>query len=190
MTLAASGAISLGGSTATRSVNLELNLSATAQISFNDAAVRTLTGTSANTALIMPTNFYGKSLGATVTVGNYIVISKISTYNYGYDGATGGTASNFGSIADGTFSGATIKAVYSASFSSGQATTYTVIFSGNRAGGFFNSLTIGGTLAVGSIGSPVYSAGNDETTFVLTLTSTAATLFGTVDGVTKLVVIT
>lgn len=61
MTLNASGPISLGGSTSGQSVNLELGKSATAQISFNDAAVRTLTGTSAGTALIMPTNFYGKS---------------------------------------------------------------------------------------------------------------------------------
>lgn len=61
MALNNSGPISLGGSTTGQSVNLELGLSATAQISFNDAAVRTLTGTSSSTALIMPTNFYGKS---------------------------------------------------------------------------------------------------------------------------------
>lgn len=61
MTLNSSGPISLGGSTAGQSVNLELGQSATAQISFNDAAVRTLTGTTSGTALVMPTNFYGKS---------------------------------------------------------------------------------------------------------------------------------
>jgi hypothetical protein len=62
MPLNASGPISLGGSTAGQSVNLELGFSATAQISFNDAQVRALTATSAGTALIMPTNFYGRSL--------------------------------------------------------------------------------------------------------------------------------
>lgn len=61
MTLNATGPISLGGSTAGQSVNLELSQSATAQISFNDTNVRTLTGTTAGTALVMPTNFYGKS---------------------------------------------------------------------------------------------------------------------------------
>jgi len=46
MTLNVSGPISLGGSTAGQSVNLELGATATAPISFNDAAVRTLTGNS------------------------------------------------------------------------------------------------------------------------------------------------
>jgi hypothetical protein len=55
-----SGPISLGGSTAGQSVNIRLGKSTTAQISFNDAAVRTLTVTSSGTALVMPTNFYNK----------------------------------------------------------------------------------------------------------------------------------
>lgn len=71
MTLNASGPISLGGSTAGQSVNLELGVSATTTRSFNDAAVRTLTGTTAGTALVMPTGFYGKSnfTPTTVVVG-------------------------------------------------------------------------------------------------------------------------
>ena len=60
MTLNASGPISLGGSTTGESINLELGLSATAQISLNDTAVRTLAGV-ASGAIIVPTNFYGKS---------------------------------------------------------------------------------------------------------------------------------
>lgn len=55
-----SGPISLGGSTAGQSVNIRLGKSTTAQISFNDAAVRTLTVTSSGTTLVMPTNFYNK----------------------------------------------------------------------------------------------------------------------------------
>lgn len=58
MALNSSGPISLGGSTSGQSVNLELSKSATAQISMNDAAVRTLTGKSSG-AVIMPTDFYG-----------------------------------------------------------------------------------------------------------------------------------
>jgi alpha-tubulin suppressor-like RCC1 family protein len=61
MALNLSGPISLGGSTVGQSVNLEIGVSATAQVSFNDAAVRTLTATTAGTALVMPTDFYGKS---------------------------------------------------------------------------------------------------------------------------------
>ena len=60
MTMNSTGAISLGGSTAGQSINLELGQSATAQVSLNDANVRSLAGV-ASGAIIMPTNFYGKS---------------------------------------------------------------------------------------------------------------------------------
>lgn len=60
MPLNASGPISLGGSTAGQSIAVELGLSATGQISLNDAAVRTLAAV-ASGAITMPTNFYGKS---------------------------------------------------------------------------------------------------------------------------------
>jgi hypothetical protein len=60
MTLNSSGPISLGGSTAGQSINLELSQSATATISLNDANVRSLAGV-ASGAIIVPTNFYGKS---------------------------------------------------------------------------------------------------------------------------------
>ncbi|CAB5219459.1 hypothetical protein UFOVP229_75 [uncultured Caudovirales phage] len=61
MALNGSGPISLGGSTTGQSVNLELGQSATATISFNDANVRTLTGTTAGASLSMPGGFWGKS---------------------------------------------------------------------------------------------------------------------------------
>ena len=59
MTLAATGAISLGGSTATRSVALELGRSATAAINMNDAALRTLAGKASGA--ISLGDFRGKS---------------------------------------------------------------------------------------------------------------------------------
>jgi len=107
MTLNASGPISLGGSTSGQSVNLELGQSATAQISFNDANVRTLTATTAGTALVMPTNFYGKSNSETQTV-------TAGEYDDGFGNITRGYSQNLGigSINDGTFgliSNATIK---------------------------------------------------------------------------------
>jgi len=64
MTLASSGFISLGGSTANRSVNVELGNSPTASITYPSAATRTLTGVSSG-ALVLPNDFWGKS---TVTV--------------------------------------------------------------------------------------------------------------------------
>jgi hypothetical protein len=60
MTLNSSGPISLGGSTAGQSINLELGKSATATVSLNDTDVRTLAGV-ASGAIIVPTDFYGKS---------------------------------------------------------------------------------------------------------------------------------
>ena len=42
MTLASSGTMSIGGSTATRSINLELDRSATATTSLNETALRDL----------------------------------------------------------------------------------------------------------------------------------------------------
>jgi hypothetical protein len=65
MTLAASGTLSMGGSTLNRSVNLELSQSATAQISLNDTNVRSLAGVPSG-AITLATDFYGKSAGATV----------------------------------------------------------------------------------------------------------------------------
>jgi hypothetical protein len=60
MALNPSGAISLAGPVAGQSIALELGLSPTAQITLNDTAVRTLAGV-ASGAIIMPTNFWGKS---------------------------------------------------------------------------------------------------------------------------------
>jgi hypothetical protein len=61
MTLAATGAISLGGSTATRSVNLELGVSGTAAITMNDTNSRVLAGKNTALSQISMTDFYNKS---------------------------------------------------------------------------------------------------------------------------------
>jgi hypothetical protein len=71
MTLNSSGPISLGGSTAGQSINLELSKSATATVSLNDTDVRTLAGV-ASGAIIVPTNFYGKS-AVSITLGSYSI---------------------------------------------------------------------------------------------------------------------
>jgi len=102
MTLASSGTLSIGGSTANRSINLELGRSATATSNLNETDLRTLAGVASGTISI--SDFYGKSASLdvqTVTVGVYV--AKATTY-YGY-GLAGG------SISDGTFnpkSGASI----------------------------------------------------------------------------------
>ena len=79
MTLASSGEISLGGSTANRSINLELGQAATATISLNDANVRTLAGV-ASGAIVVPTDFYGKS-NVLITFTDHSVIAAAAGYS-------------------------------------------------------------------------------------------------------------
>jgi hypothetical protein len=95
MALNTSGPISLGGSTTGQSVNLELGQGATTTISFNDAAVRTLTGTSSGTSLTMPGGFYGKARRIPITVNisgsaiNYVAsTAKASGYIAGISDVT------------------------------------------------------------------------------------------------------
>ena len=118
MTLNSSGPISLGGSTTGQSVNLEIGNSATTQVSFNTAGVRSLTGTTASTALIMPTNFYGKtfpfpggnvsytdlaSVGAAMvlagntnaTSGGTLTLNGVSLGSYDYSIQSATTVSSF-----------------------------------------------------------------------------------------------
>ena len=87
MALASSGTISIGGSTANRSINLELDRSATATSSLGESALRTLAGVSSGA--ISMSNFHGKSNAwtATVTVGVQSVgggKNNPTTYRYGY----------------------------------------------------------------------------------------------------------
>ena len=59
MTLAASGPISLAGTTAGQSIELELSGNGTTQVSLNDSALRTLSGI--GSGQISFSDFYGKS---------------------------------------------------------------------------------------------------------------------------------
>lgn len=181
MTLNPSGPISLGGSTTGQSVNLELGQVDTAQISMNDANVRALVGV-ASGAVVMPTDFHNKSVNA-----SYSLATGSATFNfgfgilyaYGYSNSPSGTGiytpATFGSITPSTFNSVTIKAIYSVGSPSNQALSYNIIFSGSRGTGFFNTLTINGTLVSGSLSSS-YNGTNNETTFSITLASSAATL--------------
>ena len=101
MALNASGPISLAGSTTGQSIAVELGLGATTAISLNQAAVRTLAGV-ASGAIIMPTNFWGKSSSPPV---EYLVVAGGGGGGGGYGGAGGAggyrTASGF-AVASGT----------------------------------------------------------------------------------------
>lgn len=89
MTLNSSGPISLAGTTAGQSIAVELGLGTTTQISLNDSAVRTLAGVPSG-AIVMPTNFYGKSntvaisyTFTTSTANASLNVSTISGYSAG-----------------------------------------------------------------------------------------------------------
>jgi hypothetical protein len=94
MTLNSSGPISLAGTTAGVSIEIENGGSGTAQISLNDTAVRTLAGVPSG-AITMPTNFYGKSNRVTIsytftssTANASLNISSISGYSSGKSNIT------------------------------------------------------------------------------------------------------
>ena len=69
MGLNSSGPISLAGTTAGVSIEIENGGNGTTQISLNDTAVRTLAGVPSGT-ITMPTNFYGKSNQYTYTISS------------------------------------------------------------------------------------------------------------------------
>lgn len=73
MPLVSSGAISIGGSTTDRSINLELGRSATATSSLNESALRTLAGVASGT--ISLSSFYGKA-NASVAISNQSAINN------------------------------------------------------------------------------------------------------------------
>ena len=82
MALAGSGAMSIGGSTATRSINLELGRSATATSNMGETDLRSLAGVSSGA--ISMDDFYGASSSLwapTITVGGG---TQFSAYYAGY----------------------------------------------------------------------------------------------------------
>jgi hypothetical protein len=100
MPLNASGPISIGGSTVGQSINLELNLSATAQSSLNDSALRTLAG--AASGQISLSNFWGKSNLGGWSTGGSLPFALSGSKGFGTQNAAascGGTNSAFTKLA-------------------------------------------------------------------------------------------
>lgn len=78
MTLNASGPISLAGATTGQSIAVELGVGTTSQISLNCSNVRTLAGV-ASGAIVMPTNFWGKSATIPFSCASY---TTAGTYTF------------------------------------------------------------------------------------------------------------
>jgi hypothetical protein len=164
MTLAASGTMSIGGSTSTRSINLELGRSATATSSMGESALRTLAGVPSGA--ISMSNFYGKSNftpttstrtsgSGTETVPSGAVSVRIRAYGGG--GSGGSTALSYNGGGGG---GGFVESTYSCS--GGQTLSYSVgaggVYTPNPAAGG-NSTVTSGTLSITSIDARGGSAG-------------------------------
>ena len=87
MTLPASGQITFG------SINTELTLSATAQITLDDTAVRTLAGIPTSGSTIAISNLYGKTYSSTVVADKGI---------FGFGSASGGVIKNVTNLVSNT----------------------------------------------------------------------------------------
>ena len=179
MALNGTGPISLGGSTTGESVNLELGVSATATISFNDATVRALTETTSGTALIMPTNLYSKAYTDTQVVTVGYVEYKGGARQWGF---RSGLA--VGSINDGTF-GLRNNATISDLFYSTITGSIDFILTGNVSNDKWTKMTINGNVYNRS--SATY---NYDGTYSSWSWATATNEFGTTVGATKTVVFT
>ena len=144
MTLASSGSISIGGTTANRSINLELGRSATATSSLGESTLRALANDTSG-AISMST-FRGKSNNLdsqTVTIGSYTV--SFYGNSIAYYGLYNSGSFVRGSVSDGTsnmFGGNTIYWLNYASLSGAQYVYFAVI--GNHSNSGFTSMTIAG----------------------------------------------
>ena len=180
MTLASSGTISIGGSTANRSINLELGRSATATSSLGETSLRTLAGVSSGA--ISLSNFHGKSNyldQQTVTVGNYYDSFFGSTHwgDYGNAGSTSDGSCNFKS-------NATISALdwSTSSVFVQQSPVIEFILEGTHSNGGFTTMNVGSTSFARTNASFVALGGLTAWRWVST-----TNLFGTTVGATKTV---
>ena len=147
MALNTTGAISLAGATTGQSIAVELGLGTTTQISLNDAKVRTLAGVLSG-AIIMPTNFYGKSnhvpysVKVTFTANtSWVVPTGISSIRVKTWGASGGGTNNgVGGYAGGDISVSAGQTLYIAVGGAGQYTGGQA-YGGVNGGGYGSSNT-------------------------------------------------
>jgi hypothetical protein len=134
MTLNASGPISLGGTTTGQSIEVELGGGGTTQISLNCTNVRTL-ACAPSGAVIMPTNFYGKSSAS-------YWISQVALSN-SYIGARGMFFTGSGGVAAMVDGSLTVR--YYKYNSSGVFQNSTTINIGGFANGLYSFAVSDGT---------------------------------------------
>jgi hypothetical protein len=126
MTLNSSGPISLAGTTAGVSIEVELGGGGTTQISLNDTNVRTLAGV-ASGAITMPTNFYGKS-NVSYFLANITDSSNNQLLNCGH-GVYGSNIGVMISISSSSYANVLLRLT-----TSGTTTSSTNFYSNNTTG--------------------------------------------------------
>lgn len=165
MTLAASGEMSIGGSTATRSINLELSRAAGATSSLGETALRNLAGVASGAISI--SNFYGKSSVtislSSITSGepfdaNGIAPGEPASINLDFtsNGTWAATAETYGDVGTGNWATPT---------TTGIGSSYWIRFTRTFfSGGFGNSATgTTGWLQLNSgEGVQVYNSGTES----------------------------
>lgn len=183
MALNLTGPISLGGATAGQSIAVELGLSPTGEISLNQTNVRTLAGVPSG-AIVMPTNFYGKSdsipFGQATysTAGTYTFVVPAGATNISAVCVGAGATGNDGSGADNHRGGGGGALSYTNAIPTtpGESLTVVVGATDNGSGQAGNSsISRGGTTllmarggqqwslggqASGGVGAVRYSGGN------------------------------
>ena len=185
MTLATSGTISIGGTTATRSINLELGRSATATSSLGESTLRNLANDTSG-AISMST-FYGKSSAETqtVTVGTfYDAAAYVPSTSWGY-----GQINGYGSVSDGTL-GVVGNANILGIRHNNLVPNVILTVSGTVANSGFTTMTVAGTAYSRSAAS-FYQNTVPGTNFITSWTwATTTNPFGTTVGATKAVAFT
>ena len=160
MTLNSSGPISLAGTTAGVSIEIENGGNGTTQISLNDTAVRTLAGVPSG-AITMPTNFYGKSnrVSISYTFSSNSANASLNVTSIG--GYVSGISDITVTVNSGVYLYATSTGNYGLSLSGGNSgDTLTLVNNGYimGQGGSAQNATNSGSLA-GGAGGPALSIG-------------------------------
>ena len=190
MTLATSGTMSIGGTTATRSINLELGRAATATSNMGETDLRTLAGVSSGA--ISMSNFYGKSSGPTVLDTQTVTVGTQAGNQYvgpqwGFNSITG-----YGSTSDGScnfYSGAAYDRLYYFDLNASNG-YFTFGVAGNRANSGWTTCTVNGTAYQRTAATYTYNSSENSTYWQWNDGGAGPNPMGTTVGATKTVVFT
>lgn len=201
MALASSGTISIGGSTSGRSINLELNRSATATSNLNESALRSLANRSSGS--ISLSHFHGKSNALetqTVNVGYSAGGAYTpSFYGTGFSGIAimNNSTRNVGTCTDGTLAVRSNKYIvnlrWQGSGSGAQVVLQIMNGGSNITNAGFTTMNIAGTNYSRSSATFAHSTGTNagtaagQSSFTSWTWSSSSNPFGTTTGVNKTV---